>query len=159
MMEKEISLNLLSTINCTRAVLPNMIQRNSGRVINIGSEAGRAGDPAHAVYSACKGGVIALTKAVARDVGRYDITVNCVCPHVVRPEDSSDVGEGSLFHGRKITAIPQDAQTQHPLLAGHALRRAGRPADIGATVVFLASEAAGYITGQPISVNGGDTMC
>ena len=163
--EKEIALNLRSTINCTKAVLSHMIRISNGTVVNIGSEAGRAGDPQRVVYSACKGGVIALTKAIARDVGRYGITVNCVCPHCIIPEDpENDTGEGSMFHptkgqhGHTVMALLQSPEAQRAATSGHALSRLGKPADIGAAVVFLSSEAASFITGQTLSVNGGDSM-
>jgi 2-hydroxycyclohexanecarboxyl-CoA dehydrogenase len=158
MLDKEININLYSTINCTKAVLPHMIQMKNGKIVNIGSEAGRAGDPVRPVYSACKGAVMSLTKAIARDVGRYGIMVNCVCPHVIVPEDPDDVGKESLFHGRNVSQLHIPSEAQKAATAGHALRRVGRPSDIAAAVVFLSSEMASYITGQSLSVNGGDSM-
>ena len=98
----QIDINLRSTINCSRAVLPHMVERGDGRVINISSEAGRSGDPHRVVYSACKGGVIALTKAMAREASPHGVTVNCVCPHMVLPANPvGDAGEGSMFHLEK----------------------------------------------------------
>ena len=164
-LEKEMALNLRSTINCIQAVLPHMIKVNSGTVVNIGSEAGRSGDPQRVVYSACKGGVIALTKAIARDVGRYSITVNCVSPHCIIPEDpENDAGEGSMFHltkgqhGKTVLPLLKSPEARQAATSGHALSRLGKPSDIGAAVVFLSSEAASYITGQTLCVNGGDSM-
>jgi len=158
MMDKEININLYSTINCSKAVLPHMIEKKNGRIVNIGSEAARAGDPQRPVYSACKGAVISLTKALARAVGSYGIAVNCVCPHVIVPDDADDVGEGSMFHGINIFQLRTSPEAQQAVISGHALKRVGRPAELAAAVVFLSSEAAGYITGQTLSVNGGDTM-
>ena len=163
-LDKEIDLNFRSTIICTKAVIPCMIRGGGGRVVNIGSEAGRTGDPERAVYSACKGAVIALTKAIARDVGRHLITVNCVCPHAIMPENLyEDVGEGSMFHPEKghhkgLASILGTSGLREYLTKGHALPQMGKPEDIGHAVVFLASDAARFITGQTLSVNGGDYM-
>ena len=168
--EQQIDLNLRSTIRCAKAVLPHMVERGSGRVVNIGSEAGRSGDPHRVVYSACKGGVIALTKALAREVGSHGITVNCVCPHKILPENPlEELGEGSMFHlekgqyGRAMKPLfnlpkSQRLEAEKNMAEGNVLERMGRPSDIGPAVVFLASEAASYITGQTLSVNGGDAM-
>lgn len=163
LIDKEIDLNLRSTLNCTKAVLPHMIQMGSGRIVNIGSESGLSGNPDDIVYSACKGGVIAFTKAVARSVGCHRITVNVVCPHAIMPLDIAEsVGEKSMFHPVKgqfkglDRAKPEDLQKA--ATRGHALPDMGTPQDIGKAVVFLASEAAGFITGQTLSVNGGNRM-
>ena len=164
-LDKEIALNLRSTIYCTRAVLPPMIKAGSGSIVNISSEAGRVGDPARVIYSTCKGGVISLTKAVARDVGQHGITVNCICPHTIMPGDfKEDIGEGSIFHptkgqyGTNMRARPESMDVLQKALANHAIARMGVPSDIAPAVVFLASEGASYITGQTLSINGGDTM-
>ena len=164
-LDKEIALNLRSTINCTRAVLPHMIQAGKGSMVNIGSDAGRTGDPARVIYSACKGGVVALTKAIARDVGRHGITVNCVCPNTIMPGDfKEDVGEGSVFHPKKgqygfnMRSQPQSMEVLQSALASHAIARLGTPSEVAPAVVFLASEGASYITGQTLSINGGDAM-
>ncbi len=159
--DRQIDLNLKSAINVTKTVLPHMIEAHSGRVINIGSEAGRAGDPDRAVYSATKGAIISLTRALAREMGKHEITVNCVCPHVIQPDNpDEEIGEGSgmyAFKGRTIDdAVREEARKK--ATQGHALNRMGRPADIAAAVVFFASDAASYITGQTLNVNGGDTM-
>ncbi len=158
MMDKEININIYSTINCTKAVLPHMIEMKNGRIVNIGSEAARAGDPERPVYSACKGAVISLTRALARDVGSYGIAVNCVCPHVIIPENEDDVGQTSMHHGIPIFQLHTNPKARQAIVAAHALKRVGRPAELAAAVVFLSSEAASYITGQTLSVNGGDTM-
>jgi 2-hydroxycyclohexanecarboxyl-CoA dehydrogenase len=158
MLDKEININLYSTINCTKAILPHMREMKHGKIVNISSEAARAGDPQRPVYSACKGAVISLTKALARDMGSYGITVNCVCPHVIIPENEDDVGKGSMFHGLNVLQLHTPSEAQQAATEGHALKRVGRPADLAAAVVFLSSEAASYITGQTLSVNGGDTM-
>ena len=164
-LDKEIALNLLSTINCTRAVLPHMIRAGSGSIVNISSEAGRVGDPVRVIYSACKGSVISLTKAIARDVGRHGLRVNCICPHTIMPGNfKEDIGEGSVFHpnkgqyGTDMRTRPESMDVLQKALANHAIARLGTPSEIAPAVVFLASEAASYITGQSLSVNGGDAM-
>jgi 2-hydroxycyclohexanecarboxyl-CoA dehydrogenase len=139
------AVNLKGTLLVTRAVLDGMIARGSGRIVNIGSDAGRVGSSAEVVYSATKGGVIAFSKALAREVARHGITVNCVCPG---PTDTALLEQVREFdeklHASLARAVP--------------LRRLGRPEDVAAAVVFLASDAAAYITGQTLSVSGGLTM-
>jgi len=163
-LDKSMDVNLRSTINCAKAILPHMIKQGSGKVVNIGSEAGRKGDPERAVYSACKGAVIALTKAIARDVGSYGVTVNCVCPHRITPQDlEQQTGEGSVFHPEKgqykmMAPLVGTPELEKMLTEPLSVKRLGRPEDIGYAVVFLASDRAGYITGQTFSVNGGAYM-
>src|SRR2546427_3019794 len=90
--EKEIQLNLWGMINCTRAVLDGMIARKSGAIVSLGSDAGRMGEFREGVYAACKAGVIALSKSVAREVGRYGIRLNVVCPGMTIPASDEDIG-------------------------------------------------------------------
>lgn len=139
------AVNLKGTLLATRAVLDGMVTRGRGRIVNIGSDAGRVGSSAEAVYSATKGGVIAFSKALAREVARHGITVNCVCPG---PTDTALLEQvrdyDEKLHASLARAIP--------------LRRLGRPEDVAAAVVFLASDDAAYITGQTLSVSGGLTM-
>ncbi len=164
LLDEEIATNLISTVNCTKAVLPHMIQAGKGSIINTGSEAGRMGDPERMVYSACKGGVIAFTKSLARNVGGQGIRVNCICPNTIMPTSMEEIGEGSIFHpekGKFRDASSNMAKYQEIIkkaLANHAIKRLGTPADIAPAVVFLASEGASYITGQSLSINGGNTM-
>jgi len=140
--DKVIAINLKGQILCARTVLDDMVPRQSGRIVNIASDAGRVGSSGECVYSAAKGGVIAFTKGLAREVARYKINVNCVCPG---PTDTP------LF-------------AQVPPKLAEALKRAipwgrlGRPEDIAAAVAFFVSDAAEYITGQALSVSGGLTM-
>ncbi len=151
--EKEIAINLWSVIN--KAVLPHMVQRKAGAIINIASDAGRMGEPREAVYSGCKGGVIALSKAVAREYGRYQIRINTVCPAVTVPQKAEEVGELSLWKDGLQFMTPERVAQWSKL---YPLGRLGKPEDIGAACVFLGSDAATYITGQTLSVNGGFTM-
>lgn len=154
--EKEISLNYWSVINCTRAVADHMVERKYGKIVNISSDAGRAGVPKGVTYSGTKGAVIALSKALARELGRYGININTVCPGWIVPEKEEDAGEGSFWHKRVLDSYsPEYLQKQ---VAGCAIRRLGSPRDIANMVVFLASDCASYITGQTISVDGGLVM-
>jgi 2-hydroxycyclohexanecarboxyl-CoA dehydrogenase len=144
--DRLIAVNLKGTLLCSRAVLDGMIEREAGRIINLGSDAGRVGSSGECVYSATKGGVIAFTKTLAREVARHGITVNCVCPGPTKTALLEQVADYSQkLYDSLARAIP--------------MRRVGTPEDVAAMVAFLASEDAGYITGQTISVNGGLTMC
>jgi 2-hydroxycyclohexanecarboxyl-CoA dehydrogenase len=146
--EALIDINLRGPLNMHHLVLPQMISRGSGRVINISSDAARVGSSGESVYSACKGGIIAFSKTVAREVARKGITVNVVCPG---PTDTpilrGFLGEGEA--GQKV----YDA-----LVRAIPMKRVGQPDDIPGIVAFLASDEAGFITGQVISVSGGLTM-
>jgi 2-hydroxycyclohexanecarboxyl-CoA dehydrogenase len=124
-----------------------MIARGRGRVVSIASDAGRVGSSGEAVYSACKAGVIGFSKALAREVARAGITVNCVCPGPTETAllESVMSGEG----GEKVLAGMRRAIP---------LGRLGRPEDIAPAVVYLLSDGAAYVTGQVLSVSGGLTM-
>jgi 2-hydroxycyclohexanecarboxyl-CoA dehydrogenase len=155
--EREIQRNLWSMINCTRAVLDTMIAQQKGAVVSIGSDAGRMGEFREGVYAACKAGVIALTKTLAREVGRYGIRLNVVCPGTTMPDSEEEVGERSMWAGSfgKGWNTPEMRQR---IARNYPLRRIGRAEDVANAVVFLASEAASFITGQTLSVSGGYTM-
>jgi 2-hydroxycyclohexanecarboxyl-CoA dehydrogenase len=143
-----LEINLAGPIRVTRAVLGGMVERRWGRVISIASDAGRVGSSLEAVYAGAKGGLIAFTKTIAREVARYGITANAVCPG---PTDTPLLGgivEASPDAGRVIEAMTRAVP----------MRRLGRPEDIAPAVAFLASEEAGFITGQTLSVSGGLTM-
>jgi 2-hydroxycyclohexanecarboxyl-CoA dehydrogenase len=143
-----IAINLIGPLNPHHTVLPHMFGAKGGAVVNIASDAGRVGSSGEAVYSACKGGIIAFTKTLARECARHGIRLNAVCPG---PTDTpllrSFLEEGEygqkLYDGLK-RAIP--------------LRRLGEPGDLPGIVAFLASADAGFITGEVISVSGGLTM-
>lgn len=146
--KKIIDINLYGPLNLHYAVLPGMVARKRGRIINIASDAGRVGSSGEAVYSACKGGVIAFSKTLSRELARSNIQLNTVCPGPTdTPLFATFAGEGEaaekLIDGLK-RAIP--------------MRRLGRPDDYPGIVAFLASDDAAYITGQTISVSGGLTM-
>jgi len=143
-----IAVNLRGPLNMHHAVVRGMVARKSGRVVNIASDAGRVGSTGEAVYSACKGGVIAFSKSLAREVAPFGVNVNVVAPGPTEtPLLTSFLGEGEqgkkVYEGLK-RAIPW--------------KRLGQPADIAPLVAFFASDDAAYITGQVISVSGGLTM-
>jgi 2-hydroxycyclohexanecarboxyl-CoA dehydrogenase len=140
-----VEVNYLGPVLCTRAVLDGMIERGYGRIISISSDAGKVGSSGEVVYSGTKGGLIAFSKALAREVATSGITVNCVCPG---PTDTP-----------LLDQIAERSQKMYDSLARAVpMRRLGQPADIAPAVVFLASDGAAFITGQALSVSGGLTM-
>ncbi len=143
-----IAINLRGPLNMSHAVLKGMAARGHGRIVNIASDAGRVGSSQEAVYSACKGGIIAFTKTVAREVARKGITLNSVCPG---PTDTPLLAAvaGDDERGQKVRAA---------LVSAIPMKRVGQPEDIPGAVCFLASDDAAFITGQTISVSGGLTM-
>lgn len=153
--DKIININYRGMLNCTKAVLPHMIERKSGAVISIGSDAGRMGEFREAVYGGCKGAQIAFTKAVARETGRYGIRLNVVCPGMTVPATEDEVGDESMWKlGMKFISD----EYKEKAAKNYALRRIGKPEDVAPAVVFLASDAASFVTGQTLSVSGGYTM-
>jgi len=152
--DKLIAVNYRGMLNCTSAVLTPMLEQKGGAIINIGSEAGRIGEFKEAVYSGCKGGVIAFSKAIARENGPKGIRVNVVCPGMTVP-DKEEIGEQSVWN-KTLDMFPPE--TLEKISKGYPLRRVGKARDIANAVVFLASDAANYITGQTLSVSGGYSM-
>ena len=153
--EKEVRLNLWSPLNCIRAVLPHMIDRKAGAIVSVSSDAGRMGEYREAVYSACKGGVIALSKAVAREVGRYGIRLNMVCPGITVPKSEEEYGPDSMWNQMRDIFTEE---VQEKVKRNYALRRLGTADEVANAVVFMASDAASFVTGQTLSVSGGYTM-
>lgn len=146
--QKLVDINLMGPLNLQHAVLPVMIANGGGKIVNISSDAGRVGSSGESVYSACKGGIIAFSKTLARETARSNVRVNVVCPG---PTDTailrSFMGEGEV--GKKI---------YDGLVRAIPLKRVGQPEDIPGMVAFLSSDDANFITGQVISVSGGLTM-
>jgi 2-hydroxycyclohexanecarboxyl-CoA dehydrogenase len=146
--EQLIAINLRGPLNMHHLVLPQMMARGRGRIVNISSDAARVGSSGEAVYAACKGGIISFSKTLAREVARKGVSVNVVCPG---PTDTpilrGFLGEGEA--GQKV----YDA-----LVRAIPMKRVGQPDDIPGIVAFLASDDAAFITGQVISVSGGLTM-
>jgi len=148
--DKEVQLNFWTAINMTRAVLPAMAARNSGRVICVNSDAGKNGENREVIYSAAKAGIQGFVRALCKEVGRNGITVNGVCPSMTVPESDEDVGERSMHYKRD-----RPPELMERIVKMYPLRRVGKPTDVANLVVFLASDAGAFITGQNISVNGG----
>jgi 2-hydroxycyclohexanecarboxyl-CoA dehydrogenase len=143
--DRIIAINLYGVLNTCKAVLPVMAAQGAGSVVNVASDAGRVGSSGEAVYSAAKGGVIAFTKSIAREMARHQVNANAVCPG---PADTalfaSIGGDDPKLRAALTKAIP--------------FRRLARPEDIANVVAFLASDEAAYVTGQTVSVSGGLTM-
>jgi 2-hydroxycyclohexanecarboxyl-CoA dehydrogenase len=146
--DRIIGINLYGPLHVHHVVLPGMVRRGFGRVVNVSSDAGRVGSSGEAVYSACKGGIIAFTKTMARELARQGVTLNVLCPG---PTDSP------LFDRFKA-ASPDGAKVGEAMARAIPLRRIGQPEDYPGTIAFLLSDDAAYITGQTISVSGGLTM-
>jgi 2-hydroxycyclohexanecarboxyl-CoA dehydrogenase len=145
--DRVIEVNFKGGLRLTRAVLPGMVERGFGRIVNIGSDAGRVGSSLESVYSGAKGGVIAFTKTIAREVARRGVTANTVCPG---PTDTEML--------REVTGGDEGAKVIEAMTRAVPMKRLGTPADVAAAVAFLASDEAGFITGQTLSVSGGLTM-
>ena len=146
--QRLIDINLVGVLNMHYAVLPGMVSRGGGRVVNVASDAGRVGSSGEAVYAACKGGTIALTKTLAREHARDGITLNVVCPG---PTDTN------LFSGFLEGADNPD-KLKRAFERAVPMGRIGQPVDLVGAICFLASDDAAFITGQTISVSGGLTM-
>ena len=153
----EIACVYRNVLNCCRAALEHMIERKSGKIVSIGSDAGRVGEPNQPVYSGAKGGVIAFNKALAKDVARHGILVNCVCPSMTVGERRVEM-EQELEASGDEEAIKRYRDQMQRIIRMYPVRKLGVPQDIANMVVFLASDRANHITGQTISVNGGYCM-
>ncbi len=140
-----VRINLIGVFNMTHVALPMMKERG-GRIINIASDAGRVGSSGEAVYSACKGGTIAFTKAIAREAARYNVLVNCVCPGPTATP---------LLEGMRTE--PSVDRLMEAIVKSTPLRKLARPEDVAAAVAYFAGEP-GHVTGQILSVSGGLTM-
>jgi len=147
-MARVLAINLVGPMRVTRATLPQMIESSWGRLVCIASDAGRVGSSLEAVYSGAKGGVLAFTKTIAREVARHGITANAVCPG---PTDTPMLS-------RIVAQSPDAERVIASMTKAVPMRRLGRPEEVAAAVAFLCSEEAGYITGQTLSVSGGLTM-
>jgi 2-hydroxycyclohexanecarboxyl-CoA dehydrogenase len=139
---KLVALNFIGPMTLAKALLPAMIERGRGKIVNIASDAGRVGSLGETVYAGTKGGLIAFTKSLARETARYGINVNCVCPG---PTDTP-----------LMAAVPD--KVKEALTKAIPFRRLGKPEEVADAVVFFASDRASYITGQVLSVSGGLTM-
>ncbi|GMV00907.1 MAG: glucose 1-dehydrogenase [Burkholderiaceae bacterium] len=140
--ERVVDLNFMGTLRVVRAFLPAMIERKHGKIVNVSSDAGRVGSTGETVYSGAKGGVIAFTKGLAREMARHNITANCVCPG---PTDTP-----------LLQAVPE--KHREAFLRAIPMRRFAQPSDIADAVTFFASSRSDYVTGQVLSVSGGLSM-
>jgi 2-hydroxycyclohexanecarboxyl-CoA dehydrogenase len=146
--DRVIDVNYKGCLRMTRTILPGMVERRWGRVVNIGSDAGRVGSSLEAVYAGAKGAVIAFTKTIAREVARTGVTANVVCPGPTETPMLDEIVAASEGGAKVIDAMTRAVP----------MKRLGTPEDVAAAVRFLASEEAGFITGQTLSVSGGLTM-
>jgi len=139
---KVIDLNLMGPIAVTRAFVEPMIARGAGKIVTVASDAGRVGSLGETVYSAAKGGAIAFTKSLARELARYNITVNCVCPG---PTDTP-----------LLAAVPDKIKEAFSRVTP--MRRLAKPSEVADAILFFASSQSDFVTGQVLSVSGGLTM-
>jgi len=146
--DKLIAINLTGALHMHHAVLPGMVERKAGRIVNVASDAARGGSSGEAVYAACKGGLVALSKTLAREHARQGITVNVVCPGPTDTALLAGVAEGARDPAKLIEAFKSAIP----------LGRLGQPDDLASTIAFFGSDDASFITGQVISVSGGLTM-
>jgi 2-hydroxycyclohexanecarboxyl-CoA dehydrogenase len=147
--DRILEVNFKGALRVIQAVTPGMIEQGFGRIVNIGSDAGRVGSSLEAVYSGAKGGIIAFTKTLAREVATKGVTVNTVCPG---PTDTPALRKFASNAGEDAEKVVAGMTRAVPM------KRLAQPADVAAAVAFFASDAAGYVTGQTLSVSGGLTM-
>jgi 2-hydroxycyclohexanecarboxyl-CoA dehydrogenase len=147
--DKILDINFKGALRVTKTALPGMLERKFGRIINIGSDAGRVGSSLEAVYSGAKGGIIAFTKTLAREVATAGITVNAVCPGPTDTPALRNFVDGAGQDAEKVIS---------GMVRAVPMKRLGTPEDVGPAVAFFASDAAAFITGQTLSVSGGLTM-
>lgn len=146
--DKLIAINLVGALNLHHAVLPGMVERKYGRIVNVASDAARVGSSGEAVYAACKGGLVSLSKTLAREHARHNITLNVVCPGPTDTALLAGVAEGAPNPEKLIEAFTKAIP----------LGRLGQPDDLASAIAFFGSDEAAFITGQVISVSGGLTM-
>ena len=146
--DKLIAINLTGALHMHHAVLPGMVARRAGRIVNIASDAARVGSSGEAVYAACKGGLVAFSKTLAREHARHGITVNVVCPGPTETALFEDYKQGAGNPEKLVEAFTRAIP----------LGRIGQPDDLPGAILFFASDDAAYVTGQVLSVSGGLTM-
>ncbi len=142
----EIAVNIYGLLNCSQTLAKQMKKQKSGRIISIGSDAGKVGEPLIAVYSGTKGFVFAFTKALAKELGKFGVTVNAIAPGTTRTPLTEPLFAGAPQIVEKMTK-------RYPM------RRLGEPKDISNAILFFARDESSWITGQVLSVSGGYSMC
>lgn len=143
--DEMVRVNLKGVYTVVHHTVPHMISRHSGRIVTVSSVAGQRGTPLHSHYSATKGGVISFTKALAGELARHNILVNCIAPAFI----DTDIFEDSLKHKSQLKKW----------LAPYPLKRIGKPEEVAGPVLFAVSDLATFITGEVINVNGGSFLC
>ena len=146
--DKLIAINLIGALHMHHAVLPGMVARRAGRIVNISSDAARVGSSGEAVYAACKGGLVSFSKTIAREHARHGITVNVVCPGVTDTPLFAEYKAGAANPEKLVEAFTRSIP----------LGRIGQPDDLPGAILFFASDDAAFVTGQVLSVSGGLTM-
>jgi 2-hydroxycyclohexanecarboxyl-CoA dehydrogenase len=152
--DREIQVGLYGTMHCTRAILPGMIERRSGRIVNLVSDAARLGQERESTYACSKGAVISFTKSIAREVGRHGITVNAISPA------ATDTPLRQAMLRSMIGKLGEDAvaERERKIARAYPMKKIGTTQDVASVALFLASDLAGHITGQVLGVNGGYAM-
>jgi 3-oxoacyl-[acyl-carrier protein] reductase len=152
--DRTMNLITYGVLNCCQAVVPHMVNSGGGKIVSIISDAGRVGEPRLTTYSMAKAGVIGFSKALAKEVGRHNINVNCVSPGATATPATGNIGQGERTpeQEERMRAIYR----VYPMARG--LSRLGLPSDIADAVTFLVSQRANWITGQTLSVSGGYSM-
>lgn len=143
--ERIVAVNLMGTVRCCHVVAPGMVERGRGSIVTIASDAGRVGSSGETVYAGSKGGVIAFTKSLAREVAGVGVRANCVCPG---PTDTPLLDQVATYSQKLYEGLARAIP----------MKRIGTADDVASVVAFLASDDAGYVTGQTLSVSGGLTM-
>ncbi len=147
--DRTIEVEFRGVVNVCRAVLPKMVEQRYGRIVTVGSDSGKVGTSGGAVSAGCRGAVIAFSKSLARELARYNVNVNTVCPGPTQTPLLDRLAESGATSGKILEAMARAIP----------LGRLAQPEEIAEVVVFLASDRASFITGQAISVSGGLTMC